>query len=154
MEAQPNYQTVEGIQQHPLFKSMTDKQQRFAVKFFETGDRLAAVYAGYGTHFKNEKAARIRAHRVLRYSTMTKLLNIFEGEIKDRGAVTKQELIELTSCRLREKDLTIDEFLQLSRLFLQVQQWRKKKSNSSQSSRDEAEDVISLVQKMEKERNR
>lgn len=140
------YRTREGIQKHPEFLALTDKQKAFFLKFIDTGSREEAIKAaGYETDDPSTFAAR-----ELRKFRIRVLLAAYNGAPEPRGKVTKSELVELISERLRDgRRTTGAEFVKLVELLFNLQ-GRETPSKSDDEDEVPAADESKLIAEIEK----
>ena len=156
-EETPNYRTLEGLKQHPLFNLLTARQQKFLVAYIENnGDREAAVRsAGFRT--RNGKFDQ-EAMRLLRSAYIRKLTAIFYGYNIDQAPMSRQELIGLISARLRKPEASDTIFSRLVDQFLELSQRNRKKQGRPtteegiENNDASADHIDKLVQQLEKER--
>jgi hypothetical protein len=145
------FQTVEGIQTHPLFKLLSVKQQRFLVRLLETnGDKLAAVEA-IGSDTKHPE---IVAMRMIKGANISKLLNIYYGYSFQQSPMSKSELLSILATRLRNPKLKDIDFQRLVQQYTELAFPKKEKptkASSDDNSQDAEPSINDLVLQLEKQ---
>lgn len=154
-KANIDYQTIEGIKQHPLYQLLSAMQQVFLITYLETkGDRNAAVNkAGF-----KAKSKDVVAMRKLRSPYVRKLVSVYYGYANEQSPMTKTELAGLIAGRLRKADISDSAFAKLSEHLIELN--HRKKPVMGRPSKDEVEQiqqqgdstVDELVKQIEKER--
>lgn len=151
----PDYQTIEGLKQHPLYGLLTGKQQDFLISYLETkGDRSKAIIAA---GFKNRRSD-VAAMRMLRSAYVRKLISIYYGYEFDQAPMTKGELSGLISARLRDSKVSDAMFSRLTDSFIELNFLKRPKMG--RPTLEEAEEVMDagtqsvndLVHQIEQER--
>jgi hypothetical protein len=162
----PDYQTLEGIQKHPLFTLLTGKQQVFVVEYIRSGgDRLKAEKVAY-----NSKKPAVTAMRCLRTAYVRKLIAVYYGYEQDLTPMGKQEMLGLIAARLRRPSLPDKEFRSLAGMWLLLKAGNKRQSAVKSSLKrgvveagvaieeedyaDEAVNLDALVAQIEAERKK
>jgi hypothetical protein len=154
---EPNYQTVEGLKTHPIFKLLSAKQQEFVLAYIELkGDRAAAAAKVYSA--KKPDAVGMRAARTL---YIRKLLAIYYGYDLDQTRMGKQELIGLISARIRKADTSdttfnklVDNYLELTGVRRKLPPGRPTRDEENDRAADAEPDIDALVRAAEAEKKK
>jgi hypothetical protein len=134
-EIKPNYQTVEGLKQHPLYLLLTDKQQKFVLAYIELkGDRVEAARVAYGG-----KKPQLAAIRALNTAYIRDLLATFYGYKQDLVPMGKQELKTLIAARLRKGTCSDGTFGRLTDHLIELSGWGRSKRNAGLGRPPESE---------------
>lgn len=141
------FRSVEGIQKHPLFKHLTDKQQKFLVTFLTSnGNKVESAKAAYNS--KNENAAKVMAAKTLNNPKVRSLLSIYDDYEESVGTLDKKQLLEILSSRIRGSKGNESSFVKLVELFVDMQGWGKDK-RKPQPEPETDNDLFSLVKQIE-----
>ncbi|MFZ1973850.1 MAG: hypothetical protein WAU89_13450 [Candidatus Acidiferrales bacterium] len=147
--AAPDYQTLDGLQKHPLFHLLTSGQQVFLVAYIENGgDRVAAASKA----FKTENPDK-RATRAMQSSYLRKLIALFYGFEADQGPMNKTELLGLIAARLRKPTTGDAAFSKLVDNFvdLTVKRGGKRGRPTNEENESNAEDAEPNIDELVKQ---
>jgi hypothetical protein len=123
------YSTLEGLKQHPLWRQLTDKQQVFVEQYIRTKDRFAAVRTAFDV---GEVGADGFSARLLQHRQIRPLIAAHFGYKTDKdGALTKNDLADLISKRLRSGTLSDGYFRELTVWYIRLRGWDDATHNKS-----------------------
>jgi hypothetical protein len=114
-------QTIEdklkSLRQNETFQNLSLPKRKFVVNFVENGGDK--VKAGFATseNVKSEQAALNKAYQYLKDPVVVSLLRIFSDPGLREPLVSSKELLQMTSQRLRDRDLSTIDFLRLTDLY-------------------------------------
>jgi hypothetical protein len=153
----PDYTTVEGLKQHPLFGRLDLKHQQFLLAYIELKeDRLAAVRAV--TQCRTPNSISNAASRFLANDDMRQLLRIYyQCEIEPLPA-NKRRFVGALTAKLSDPNISTSDFISIARMAASIAGWEANKFNrivaKAPIEKEKSHTVDQLVQKMEEERKR
>lgn len=122
----PDYKTIEGLIVHPLWITLTYRQQRFVLEYIGNGkDKMKAAKAAYKC--KNDKAAEDQGGRILRMVFVRKLLAAFYDYELEAMPMSRQEYVALVATRMRDPNTKAGDFATLAKMMADLRDWDKPK---------------------------
>jgi phage terminase small subunit len=150
----PDYRTLEGLVQHPLYQLLTLRQQAFVRAFIESkGNREFAVkQAGLSS-----KRPDVEAMKQLRTAYIRKLIATYYGYDVDQTPMSRTELAGLIAARLRMPGIKDTDFRHLSEQLISLMEHRRhrgrpRKDEGEQVAQDAESEIDKLVKQIEKEK--
>lgn len=132
-----DYQTVEGLQQHPLFKDLTEKRRKFVLNFIAfDGDKVKA--SRHAFNCKSEEVAETLAYRTIRDAAIRTLIGLYYGYEMQPAPVTRSEFLSLVSTRLRKNDCPDATFAIMARMVTDLNGWKPRVGKPPSEERDAA----------------
>jgi len=156
VEAVPDYTTVEGLKQHPLFVRLKLKKQRWLLAYIELkGDRIAATRAVTACRTHNSLA--VEASRCLADSAVRQLIRIHYGCEMEPLPANKKRFVGALTEKLSDPTLSTAEFERIARLAANIAGWetqRYKRIAAKAPIEEKPQTVDELVLQLEKERKK
>jgi hypothetical protein len=114
------------LQDDPLFKQLTLKQQNFLLEYQQTLDSTEAVLNAFDC--KKETTAQSYVHKLLNNTRIRRLIRTYiNPEIDYVCPTSRHEFLVLLSQRLRNPQLSDTMFCQLTDSLLAITGWRPRR---------------------------